>query len=48
MSNIEVTSSLKSKLTERDLLALSIENPKYLGKVLGHNQEEGSGLTTVE
>lgn len=38
----------KSKLTERDLLRMCIDNPKYLGKVLGHNQSEGTGISTIE
>ena len=39
---------IKNKLTERDLLRICIENPKYLGKALGHDQNEGSGLTTLQ
>ena len=35
----------KAKLTERDLLKMCVDNPKYLSKALGHDTEQdGTGL----
>lgn len=41
-------SGIKQRMNERDLLRLCIENPKYLGKALGHDRDQGTGLTSVE
>lgn len=43
-----LVSSSKSKLTERDLLMLCVDQPHYLSKALGHDNSEGTGLNTLE
>ena len=42
--NLDKLSVSKSKLTERDLIRICVENPKYLSKTLGHGENEGTGL----
>ena len=38
----------KSKLTEQDLLMMCVDNPYYLSRALGHDNTEGTGLTTMD
>ena len=46
--NLDKLAVSKSKLTERDLIRICVENPKYLSKTLGHGENEGTGLQSVE
>ena len=41
-------SQSKSKLTERDLLMMCVDQPHYLAKALGHDNSEGTGLHTLD
>ena len=46
--NYALVSSKKMKLSERDLLKMCIDNPKYLSKTLGHEEGEGTGLENLQ
>jgi len=37
----------KSRLDEKDLLKMCVDNPKYLSKALGH-EDDTTGLVTLE
>ena len=39
-----LVSKSKRKLTERDLLMMCVDEPKYVCKALGHDPTEGTGL----
>ena len=38
----ETSKSIANKLTEKDLLRLSVENPKYLGQALGQDPNDNA------
>ena len=48
--NTMLVSSSKRRLTERDLLMMCVDDPKYLSRALGHDVsiEGGTGLETLE
>lgn len=45
-----LVSQSKRRLTERDLLMMCVDDPKYLSRALGHDTatEGGTGLETLE
>ena len=44
---VPLASYAQSRYDERDLLKMCVENPKYLSKALGH-EEDTTGLVTLE
>ena len=38
----------KNKYTEKDLLMMCVDNPRYISKVLGHDNVDGTGLDTLD
>ena len=43
-----LVSQAKSKLNEKDLLMMCVDNPHYLSKALGHDNADGTGLTSLD
>lgn len=47
MATDNLANASKLKLTERDLLMMCVDQPKYLSKALGHDPNQGTGLETM-
>jgi len=46
--NVPLCSVFKKKLTEKDLLKMCVDYPKYLSKALGHDVKTEGTLQTLE
>ena len=43
-----LVSQAKSTFNEKDLLMMCVDQPHYLSRALGHDNNEGTGLTTLD